>query len=46
MSSSVGMMKFPIYGKKTCSKPPTRLLYSRIYSRCNPLHEIPFRSEA
>ena len=24
MSSSVGMMKFPIYRKKTCSKPPTR----------------------
>ena len=23
-SLSVGMMKFPIYGKKTCSKPPTR----------------------
>ena len=25
MISSVGMMKFPIYGKKSkCSKPPTR----------------------
>ena len=24
MSSSVGMMKFPVYGKKQCSKPPTR----------------------
>ena len=24
MSSSVGMMKFPIYGEKTCSKTPIR----------------------
>jgi len=23
---SVGMMKFPIYEKKTCSKPPTRFI--------------------
>ena len=32
MSSSVGMMKFPIYGKlKKCSKPPTSIVIGSLY---------------
>ena len=31
MSSSIGMMTFPIYGKKKCSKPPTRVVLNGIF---------------
>ena len=41
MSSSVGMVKsqlgswlFPIYGKKKCSKPPTRYWWRLVWSWC------------
>ena len=39
--TSVGMMKFPIYGKKRCSKPPTGSWCFMSWSLCTILQSIP-----
>ena len=44
MSSSVGMMTFPIYEKKTCSKPPTSIHIHWLILLSFPLRKLAVRA--